>query len=90
MTVPHTPAWMLSLDGTWFRCKYRSPGRLLQLQTEAPIQGGMSGSPILDNDAAAIGLASLGIGGGDVENSTEGTSASLAEALSAWLRQQMT
>ncbi|MFY9838292.1 MAG: serine protease [Xanthobacteraceae bacterium] len=86
MRVPHTPAWMLSLDGTWFCCGYRSHGRFLQLQTEAPIQGGMSGSPILDNDGAAIGLVSISSGG----RHAEGTCASLAEALPGWLRRQMT
>jgi hypothetical protein len=57
-------AWMYSLSGEWFKCtvKYLKhfDGPLLVSDTEQPIKGGMSGSPIISDDRAAIGIVSLG------------------------------
>lgn len=47
--------WLLSLDGTWFRCSVaynkRLDGPLVISNTEQPIVFGMSGSPVLSSDA---------------------------------------
>jgi hypothetical protein len=56
-TVPGAPAWMLSLDLQWLPCIVHSNGRFL-VTSGAKIEGGMSGSPILDANGAAIGLIS--------------------------------
>jgi hypothetical protein len=53
--------WLLSLDGKWFRCNLRiiSDGPLWISETEEPIEGGMSGSPIISDEAAAMGVVCL-------------------------------
>jgi hypothetical protein len=50
--------WMLSLDGEWFRCTVQiiNDGPLWFSKTAQPIPGGMSGSPIVLDNAAAIGV----------------------------------
>ena len=56
-------AWLLSLGGQWFSCRVRSAGRTLWIEEpEQPIQPGMSGSPIVAPDGAAIGVVSIGAG----------------------------
>jgi hypothetical protein len=59
---PEMPAWMLSLDCKWQPCTVRNRvGRLLTVcQGDGAIQGGMSGSPIIDINGSAIGLVSMG------------------------------
>src|SRR5450631_3814027 len=57
-------AWVLSLDRKWQPCLVRSGGRFLSIK-DRKIEGGMSGSPIIDANGAAIGLISTGSGGGD-------------------------
>jgi hypothetical protein len=49
---------MLSLDGEWFQCTVQiiNDGPLWISKTAQPIAGGMSGSPIVLEDAAAIGV----------------------------------
>jgi hypothetical protein len=50
-------AWLLSLDGEWFRCSITGLGRSLWISgATADIVGGMSGSPILNDDGEAIGV----------------------------------
>jgi len=50
-------AWMLSLAGDWFPCKVsHSGGPWWATDCAQPIEGGMSGSPILDDAGAAIGV----------------------------------
>ena len=53
---------MLSLDGEWRSCVVHSTGRFLSITSGARgiIEGGMSGSPIIDTYGAAIGLVSTG------------------------------
>jgi hypothetical protein len=60
-----TPAYMLSLNGRWQRCAVHNSGRFLFLpeRDSARVKGGMSGSPILDENGAAIGLFSTSDGG---------------------------
>jgi len=62
---PGKPAWMLSLDGEWQRCVVYNGGRFLTLKTEQKIESGMSGSPIIDDKGAAIGVISTASDGGD-------------------------
>jgi hypothetical protein len=56
--------WLCSLSGQWFGCAVQYlkhvDGPLWIFNTEQPIQGGMSGSPILSDDRAAIGIVNLG------------------------------
>jgi hypothetical protein len=56
-------AWVLSLEGKWLECEaHRNnvPGAPFWLKkAAAPIAGGMSGSPILADDGAAIGVVCL-------------------------------
>ena len=48
---------MLTLKGQWFYCNVNCGGRSLWIDNPAePIQGGMSGSPILTASGAAIGV----------------------------------
>jgi Peptidase S7, Flavivirus NS3 serine protease len=56
-TIPGSPAWVLSLDLQWLPCTVHSTGRFLGT-SGVNIEGGMSGSPILNADGAAIGLIS--------------------------------
>lgn len=51
------PAWLLSLNGQWFRCTVQhNNGPLWISETAEAIIGGMSGSPIVADDGAAIGI----------------------------------
>jgi hypothetical protein len=78
--------WLLSLAGVWFRCKVSHYGGGLWV-TEAShgIIGGMSGSPILNDDGAVIGVVSCS-GGLDGELHTEGgPNPRLTHHLPAWL-----
>jgi hypothetical protein len=50
-------AWLLSLENRWFRCvATHDHGPLWITDAAEGIVGGMSGSPILANDASAIGV----------------------------------
>ena len=79
--VPRPPraesaAWVLSLDGQWFACHVRSGGKTLLVENAAqPIQGGMSGSPIIAPDGTVIGVISTG----------EAPNPELAADLPAWI-----
>jgi hypothetical protein len=67
------PAWLLSLDCEWFRCKASQyGGPLFITEAEEPIRGGMSGSPILNEAGEAIGLVSCSAGSGDPDTYTKG------------------
>jgi hypothetical protein len=76
------PAWMLSLDGEWLRCMVRSNGRFLEVSEGHLIKSGMSGSPIINDDGAAIGLMSTS--GGDGWN----VNPSLSDCLPPWLQRK--
>jgi hypothetical protein len=57
------PARLLALDGRSFRCKLRAGSRALWVKDAAePMVGGMSGSPILNDDGAAVGIVCTGSG----------------------------
>jgi hypothetical protein len=56
-------ARLLSLDGRWFRCTLWASSRALWIKDAAePIVGGMSGSPILNDDGAAVGIICVATG----------------------------
>ncbi|UPT87978.1 serine protease [Bradyrhizobium barranii subsp. apii] len=58
-----TAAFVLSLDGAWQRCIAHNDGRFLHISSpDRIIETGMSGSPIVDESGAAIGLISTGNG----------------------------
>jgi hypothetical protein len=56
--------WMLSLEGEWFGCTVEHikeiDGELWICNSAQPIAGGMSGSPIISDQGAAIGVVTLG------------------------------
>jgi len=66
--VPAPPVWegparLVALDGRWLGCTLRAGSRALWVKDAAePIVGGMSGSPILNNDGAALGIVCTGSG----------------------------
>jgi hypothetical protein len=67
------PAWLLSLDRKWHRCRVQHfNGPLLITKALAFIKGGMSGSPIITKDGAAIGVVSSSSGSGDSNSHTRG------------------
>ena len=57
-----TTAWLLSLEGEWFECEvwHHLEGPFWIRNAAQPIVGGMSGSPILNDDGAAIGALCTG------------------------------
>jgi Trypsin-like peptidase domain len=83
---PGKPAWMLSLDGEWQPCVVYNGGRFLTLKTEHKIEDGMSGSPIIDDRGAAIGVISTARDGCDF-NFSLGTS--LTDCLPAHLLRKL-
>jgi hypothetical protein len=67
------PVSLIALDGrTITGAAHHLGGRLWIDETSEPILGGMSGSPVLDKDGAAIGIVSQSSIAGDI--STGGTS----------------
>lgn len=88
-------AWLLSLDGRWSRCavcdssQFHAGGASpLWLQDAAePIKGGMSGSPVVSPEGAAIGIMCCSSGTGpDVEEHTDGgMNPRLVDHLPGWL-----
>jgi hypothetical protein len=66
--------WLLSLTGEWNPCRVQHYGGGLCLtEANAGIAGGMSGSPVILDTGAAIGVVCLSSGsGGDIDAYTEG------------------
>ena len=80
------PGWLLTLDGQWVACDVKNVGRLWIFNAAKPIVGGMSGSPILNSDGAAIGVVCCSSGGEEIDQHTEGgPNPSLMDALPGWL-----
>lgn len=56
--------WMLSLENKWFDCTVRYmkrvDGDLIVSDADQPVALGMSGSPIISDEGAAIGIVCLG------------------------------
>jgi hypothetical protein len=80
-TTIGTAAWVLSLDGKWQPCLVQRSCRFLCIK-DVEIEGGMSGSPIIDATGAAIGLISMGDGCNDYGYSVN---PSLTDCLPPWL-----
>ncbi len=78
-------AWLMSLDGQWFSCRVQSGGRALWIAgAVAPIRGGMSGSPIMSPEGAAIGVV-CNSSGGSFDHHGGGPNPELAAHLPAWI-----
>ena len=77
-------ARVLSLKGRWRRCTIRHIGGPLWL-SDTRIEGGMSGSPIIDDGGNAIGLVCLSSGGVKRVHTGGGPNPRLAECLPAWV-----
>jgi hypothetical protein len=80
--TPGTAAWVLSLDCEWQPCTVHNNGRFLSIQLDGGVKGGMSGSPIIDANGAAIGLISTS--GGDLS-----LNPSLMDCLPPWLLRKL-
>jgi hypothetical protein len=75
-------ALILSLDGEWFSCRIRCTGRVLWIEDAAQeIRGGMSGSPVILPDGAAIGVICTSEQG----KRAGGPNPLLSDCLPAWL-----
>jgi hypothetical protein len=68
LTIAEAPeqghGWMLSLQGKWFGCSIRymkhRDGPLFVSNADQAVDLGMSGSPIISDESAAIGVVCLG------------------------------
>lgn len=83
------PAKLLSLDNSWSPCKLIVVSRALWIDgAVGGIAGGMSGSPIIDDDGAAVGVVCVSAGPSDEsqEIRTEGgPNPSLSCCLPGWI-----
>jgi hypothetical protein len=85
-------AWLYSLDEHWFQCHvWRLPGGPLWLsEATEGIKGGMSGSPVRNEEGRAIGVVSASSGGSDLEDHREGgPNPALTRNLPGWLLREM-
>ena len=86
-------AWLLSLKGGWFQCdlsRHPSPhGSLWISGAEDNILGGMSGSPILTDDGAAIGVMCTSDSANSEASTEGGPNPRLASHLPGWLLQEI-
>jgi hypothetical protein len=76
--------WMMSLDGNWFRCGFQiiNDGPLWISENEETIEGGMSGSPVISDAAAAFGVVCLA----DISDVPVGANnPRLVQSLPGWL-----
>jgi hypothetical protein len=89
ITEPGTKAWLLSLEGVWFRCGVRRLPKFWMLvltDLEGGFAGGMSGSPVVSADGAAIGVACTGgEDGAGTPAAWQGPNPSLVRNLPGWL-----
>jgi hypothetical protein len=86
-TVPPADAFVLGLDLTWKPCTVYNTGRFLTL-LDVPIEGGMSGSPILNAEGAAIGVMSTG--NESYRHPGDNIHPSLMDCLPPWLWRELT
>ena len=84
---PPLGGWVLNLAGVWTPCQVRSMGRFVSV-VGVTIQGGMSGSPLLVDDAA-VGVIALGPGVEDAPLPLGSPAARLALHLPVWLVQAL-
>jgi hypothetical protein len=83
-------AWLLSLDLRWFRCTIKGFRTALWIEGAAEdIAGGMSGSPIVSDAGAAIGLVCMSAGGPGGDHREGGPSPFLSRQLPRWLAEEI-
>jgi hypothetical protein len=89
--------FLLSLEGEWFGCQVqwmeRSDGPLWVSKPAQPIEGGMSGSPILSETGNAIGIVAASVMENEKDAATDEFSASnprLMRDLPLWLLRTQT
>jgi hypothetical protein len=86
-------AWLCSLENEWFDCtvqynKY-ADGPLWLFNTEQSIKCGMSGSPIISDASAAIGIVNLG-SSNNMSGPCGPPNSRLVRDLPGWLLRRMT
>ena len=82
--------WLLTLANVWSPCEVdASYARLSIRRASQGIVGGMSGSPILDDEGDAIGLVSTSRGALDTVQTTADLVPCLSEALPGWLLRRL-
>jgi len=79
------PAWLLSLNGQWFRCDVRLDDSLWIANAAEDIVGGMPGSPIVMDDGSAVGVLCMSCGSGDEGHREGGPNPRLTHSLPGWL-----
>ena len=80
------PAWLLTLDGRWSQCLINHYGGPLWISGAAEgIVVGMSGSPIVADDATAIGLVCVSAGSLGNLHTEGGPNARLTHSLPGWI-----
>lgn len=87
-----TRVWVLDLQGRWISGNVESwDGPLWISETGLPgvVQGGMSGSPIVDGRGAAIGVVCAGVESASGAAAVAGPNPRLADALPAGLLRRM-
>jgi hypothetical protein len=81
----YASAWVLSLDCEWQNCTVRNTGRMLSVTsgTNGLIFGGMSGSPIINDAGAVIGVVSM------TSSSDLNWQPSVSDCLPPWLLRKL-
>lgn len=80
--------WLLSLAGTWFECsvEHINNERLWVGENAQPIEGGMSGSPIISDACAAVGVVCTG---GEPSDRSASLNPRLWNDLPGWLLREL-
>ncbi len=85
------PGWLLTLDGRWVACVVQHFGGPIMISDAAePIMGGMSGSPILDSDGAAMGVVCCSSGSSDKPHTEGFPNPKLTDRLPAYILRGIT
>lgn len=82
---PDGSGWALSLAGRWFQCRAQHYGAALWLDASEEIAGGMSGSPILNDRGAAIGVVCAAYASTGDAFTDSGPNPRLAHSLPGWM-----
>jgi len=79
-------AWLLALDGRWFKCRVTTRGRSLWISdAKENIRGGMSGSPIVLPVGHAVGVVCISSSMGGARSREGGPNPFLPAQLPGWL-----
>jgi len=90
--VSDAPAWLLSLNNKWISCKVSRRDRAFNISEAMDgIRGGMSGSPIMSDEGAAIGIvtASGGVAGSSEPHTEGAPNPRLIIDLPGWLLREV-